>query len=119
MCSVQDKADDVKVGVRSTALLFGPHTRSILTGFSVSAVSLWTLAGYMNAHGLPYYLGVGLAGLTLARILRTVNFDSRPSCWDGFMKCVRAGAWLWGGAIADYVLSVLLGLPTGLSLLGL
>lgn len=119
MCSVQDKADDVKVGVRSTALLFGPHTRSILTGFSVSAVSLWTLAGYMNAHGLPYYLGVGLAGLTLARILRTVNFDSRPSCWDGFMKCGRAGAWLWGGAIADYVLSVLLGLPTGLSLLGL
>ncbi len=73
----------------------------------------------MNAHGLPYYLGVGIAGLTLARILRSVNFDSRPSCWDAFVKCGWAGVSVWAGASADYVLSVLLGLPTGLSVLGL
>ncbi|KAI0347347.1 4-hydroxybenzoate polyprenyl transferase [Trametopsis cervina] len=112
----QDKSDDVKVGVRSTALLFGTHTRSVLTAFSVSAVSLWALAGYANAHGLPYFLGVGLAGVVLARILRAVDFDSRASCWDAFRRCGLAGVAVWAGAGVDYVLSVGLGVPTALGL---
>jgi 4-hydroxybenzoate polyprenyltransferase len=116
--STQDKTDDVKVGVYSTALLFGAHTRSIVSAFSVSSISLWALAGYANAQGVPYYLGVSLAALTLARILRTVDFDSRASCWDAFRKCGWAGAWLWAGATADYALAVGLGLQTGLGLVG-
>ena len=103
-CSAQDKDDDVKVGVRSTALLFGDHTRAVLSAFSASSVSLLTLAGYMNAQGLPYYAGVGLAGLQLARILYKPDFSSRPSCWAGFKGCGWAGAWLWTGAVADYAM---------------
>lgn len=98
----QDKSDDVKIGVRSTALLFGAHTRSVLTAFSASTVSLFTLAGYMNTQGLPYYFGVSLAALQLARILRTVDFESRESCWEAFKACGWAGVWLWAGATIDY-----------------
>ena len=98
----QDKADDVKVGVRSTALLFGEHTRAVLTGFSASSISLVTLAGYMNAQGLPFYAGVGVAAAQLARVLYRTDFDSRPSCWAGFKGCGVAGASIWVGALADY-----------------
>ncbi|THG95505.1 hypothetical protein EW026_g6164 [Hermanssonia centrifuga] len=109
----QDKDDDVKVGVRSTALLFGDHTRTILSAFSASSISLFTYAGLINGQGLPFYTGVGLAGVQLARILYKTDFNSRPSCWQGFKDCGRAGAFIWAGALADY--GLLLGgvqLPT-------
>ena len=49
----------MKVGIRSTALLFGEQTRPILAFLSASTISLITLAGYLNGNGLPYYLGTG------------------------------------------------------------
>ena len=100
--TTQDKADDVKVGVRSTALLFGAHTRGALSAFAASSVACFALAGYVNAQGAPFFAGVALAGLQLARVLRATDFDDRASCWAGFRGCGRAGALLWAGALADY-----------------
>jgi 4-hydroxybenzoate polyprenyltransferase len=45
----QDKDDDLRVGVKSTALRFGQETRPWLTGFSTAFISSLVLAGY-NAH---------------------------------------------------------------------
>jgi len=100
----QDKLDDVHVGIRSTALLFGAHTRPILSALSLSTITLITYAGYLNAHGSSFYMGVGLATAQLARVLYQTNFDSRPSCWKGFVGCGWAGFWIWMGALSDYIL---------------
>lgn len=72
----------------------------------------------MNAQGLPFYVGVGLAAMQLARVLRNVDFDSRPSCWDAFKACGWAGVCLWAGATVDYA-CMLGGVETGLAGLGL
>lgn len=98
----QDKKDDVQVGIRSTALLFGERTRPILSGLSLASLSLITYAGHLNAQGEVFYVGVGLAALQLARIIRRTDFDSRESCWDGFVGCGWAGFWIWMGALGDY-----------------
>ena len=90
------------VGIRSTALLFGQNTLPILSALSASSLSFISLAGYMNGQALPFYAGVGLAGVQLARVLRNTDFDSRPSCWKGFVGCGWAGFWVWMGALADY-----------------
>ena len=100
----QDKLDDVNVGIRSTALLFGAHSRSILSGLSLSSMSLISYAGYLNAHGAPFYLGVGLASAQLARVLYQTDFDNRQSCWKGFVGCGWSGFWIWMGALGDFIL---------------
>ncbi|KAH0587296.1 hypothetical protein H2248_006098 [Termitomyces sp. 'cryptogamus'] len=100
----QDKSDDVHVGIRSTALLFGHHSRLILSGLSVSTISLISCAGYLNGQEALFYLGVSLAALQLARVLHRTDFDSRPSCWRGFVGCGWAGFWIWMGALGDYSL---------------
>jgi len=100
----QDKDDDIQIGVRSTALLFGEYTRPILSGLSATSISLITYAGYLNGQGLPFYVGTGLAAVQLARVLARTNFDDRPSCWTGFVGCGWAGFWVWMGALADYIL---------------
>jgi 4-hydroxybenzoate polyprenyltransferase len=98
----QDKIDDVTVGIRSTALRFGDSTRPILAGLSASTLALISSAGVVTGSGLPYYAGIGVAGVQLARVLHRTDFDSRSSCWSGFVGCGWAGFWIWMGALADY-----------------
>lgn len=99
----QDKADDARVGIRSTALLFGEHTRLVLAAFSASSVSCITLAGYLNAHGAPFFLGTSLAAAQLARVVYGTDFNDRASCGRGFVACGWAGLWVWMGALGDFV----------------
>ncbi|KAH9062181.1 UbiA prenyltransferase family-domain-containing protein [Lactarius vividus] len=99
----QDKADDVHVGIRSTALLFGEHTRSILAAFSASSVGCVALAGYLNAQGTPFFLGTGLAAAQLALVIHRTNFNDRTSCGRGFVACGWVGFWVWMGALGDYI----------------
>ncbi|KAH9973075.1 4-hydroxybenzoate polyprenyl transferase [Lactifluus volemus] len=99
----QDKTDDVRVGIRSTALLFGEHTRSVLTAFSASSIGCIALAGYLNAQGAPFFIGTGLAAAQLARVVYRTDFDDRESCAKGFVTCGCVGFWIWMGALGDYI----------------
>lgn len=63
-----------------------------------------TYAGYLNGQASPFYLGMGLASLQLARVLYHTDFDNRPSCWRGFVGCGWAGFWVWAGSLADYIM---------------
>ncbi|KAI8384678.1 UbiA prenyltransferase family-domain-containing protein [Radiomyces spectabilis] len=98
----QDKKDDVKVGVKSTALRFKDKTTQWLTGFSASFVSMTALAGYMNDQGLPFYaLSVCGTAAHLAWQLKTVNYDVPADCWAKFKSNTWTGALLWSGIVAD------------------
>lgn len=98
----QDKKDDVTVGIRSTALLFGERTRPILSALSGATVGLVGYAGALAGAGLPFAAGTGLAGAQLARVLWKTEFDDRESCWKGFVGCGWSGFWIWMGAVAEY-----------------
>ena len=100
----QDKTDDVSVGIRSTALLFGERSRVVLVWLSSGFLSLVSFAGMLNEQGAAFYAGVGLAGIQLIRVLRQTTFSSRLSCWKGFTRCGWAGFWIWFGAFGDYIL---------------
>ena len=69
----QDKHDDARVGIRSTARLFGQHSRLIISLFSVAMIGLLVYAGVKNDQGAPYYMGVTTAAGQLARIAWSVE----------------------------------------------
>ncbi|KAI9471040.1 MAG: 4-hydroxybenzoate polyprenyl transferase [Benjaminiella poitrasii] len=98
----QDKKDDVKAGVRSTALRFGDKTPQWLTGFSSAFIGMTALAGYMNGQGAPFY-AISVVGTAchLAWQLKTVDYHSTASCWSKFKSNTWAGAILWSGILAD------------------
>ena len=41
----QDKEDDIVVGIKSTALLFGDRTKAVLAAFATSSIGFLTLTG--------------------------------------------------------------------------
>ncbi|KAJ1926144.1 Para-hydroxybenzoate--polyprenyltransferase, mitochondrial precursor (PHB:polyprenyltransferase) [Tieghemiomyces parasiticus] len=100
----QDKRDDRLVGTRSTALLFGDRSRTVLSLLSAQTVALLCLAGYANDHGLIYYLTTVVgAGGHLAWQLATVDFDNTRDCWRKFESNVWLGALIAGGVGGDYL----------------
>ncbi|KAI0065687.1 UbiA prenyltransferase [Artomyces pyxidatus] len=103
----QDKRDDIKAGVKSTALLFGKHIRAVLSGFAALFVGALAAAGYLNHNGLPFYaLGVGGAAVYLTRQLNTVDLDNVKSCLHAFEgNGFTFGTIVWLGLFADYVLA--------------
>jgi 4-hydroxybenzoate polyprenyltransferase len=104
----QDKEDDVNVGVRSTALLFGTQTKPILAGFGATFLAGLSYAGYLNGQGLPFWLlSVGGAAAHLAWQLRTVDLASRPSCWRRFGSNRDLGFIVWLGLMMDYFVAII------------
>ncbi|KAJ2305103.1 Para-hydroxybenzoate--polyprenyltransferase, mitochondrial precursor (PHB:polyprenyltransferase) [Coemansia sp. RSA 2706] len=98
----QDKRDDIAAGVKSTSLLFGDHTKLVLSGFSASTIGLLCLSGYMNGNGLPFYLTVAGAGTAhLIWQLKRVDINSPPVCWRIFKSNAWFGAIILGAILAD------------------
>lgn len=98
----QDKKDDIKIGVKSTALRFGEKTNNWLALFSGTFVSMTALAGYMNGQGLPFYtLSVLGTAAHLAWQLKTVDYNNPADCWSKFKSNTWTGGLLCSGIITD------------------
>ncbi len=80
----QDKEDDVRVGVRSTALRLGAASRGWIAGFYGVALLLLLAAGYAAAVGPAFYGLLVAPALMLAWQVKTVDFDDRGSCLRHF-----------------------------------
>src|SRR5205823_4764047 len=59
----QDKEDDARIAVKSSALALGARTRPFLFGFYAAALALWASAG--TSAGLSVLVWAGLAGAGL------------------------------------------------------
>ncbi|KAJ0094056.1 hypothetical protein Patl1_16351 [Pistacia atlantica] len=81
----QDKEDDLKVGVKSTALRFGDSTKEWISGFGIACISGLALSGFNADIGWPYYALLAAASGHLGWQIRTADLSSRADC---NRKCV-------------------------------
>ncbi|KAJ7352119.1 UbiA prenyltransferase family-domain-containing protein [Mycena albidolilacea] len=94
----QDIRDDVKMNVRSTAILWGTWIRPLLIVCGVTFVSMLAVAGILNNQGTPYFVvSVGGTVLHLVWQSRTVDLDVPKSCWTNFNRNGQLGWIVWGG----------------------
>jgi len=99
----QDKEDDVLIGVKSSALALGKHTRIFLFLFYIAAVMLWALAGEAAGLGLPYRIALILVLFQLCWQAARLTIDDPADCLAKF-KSNRVTGWLmFFGIIAAHV----------------
>jgi 4-hydroxybenzoate polyprenyltransferase len=101
----QDKADDLLIGLKSTALKFGATTKRWLALFYGGAVLLWGLAGVLAGAGLPTFMALALAGLQLGWQIRTLEMDDGANCLVRFVSNRLIGWLLFLGLVADMALA--------------
>ncbi|KAF7335717.1 4-hydroxybenzoate polyprenyltransferase, mitochondrial [Mycena venus] len=103
----QDIRDDVKMGVRSTAILFGTWIRPLLIACGVTFVTMLAVTGVLNGQGTPYFVvSVGGTAIHLVWQSLTVDLDVPKSCWTNFNRNGQLGWIVWGGLMLDYILSL-------------
>ncbi|MDE0242587.1 MAG: 4-hydroxybenzoate octaprenyltransferase [bacterium] len=102
----QDKTDDERIGVKSTALAFGESTK-LLTGLFYGVfVAGAALAGYLAGTGWPFLVVLAIAAADLARQLVTVDLDDPGSCLRTFSANNRIGLLVFAGLVAGRLVPV-------------
>ena len=76
----QDKIDDLIIGIKSTARLFGNKSRFYVGLFFIISLLLLLLCGFFSNLSWPYYIGLLLAALQAAWQTFTIDFDDPNSC---------------------------------------
>lgn len=97
-----DRDDDIRIGVKSTAILFGRADRLMVGLFHALTLTLLVWAGARAGLDLTYYIGLllaaGLAGWQ-QWLMRT---RSRDGCFRAFLNNNRFGAVIFAGLALDY-----------------
>jgi 4-hydroxybenzoate polyprenyltransferase len=88
----QDKNDDAKIGVRSTALLLGQASRGWVGAFYAVALAGMAAAGAAAGLHWVYLAGLSLAGLHLAWQVTRWAPDDHADCLAKFKSNSRFGA---------------------------
>jgi 4-hydroxybenzoate polyprenyltransferase len=97
----QDKEDDALVGLKSTALKFGPRTKPWLALFYALTILLLGLAGAGAGAGWPYFIGLALGSAQLAWQIATLDIDDPANCLVRFRSNRDFGALVFLALLAD------------------
>src|SRR5208282_777181 len=98
----QDKEDDIRIGVKSSAIALGSHTRPWLAAFYGAALLLWAAAGVAAGLGVLFWVGLAATALQLAWQAARVATDDPADCLAKF-RSNRAVGWLMlAGIVAGH-----------------
>jgi 4-hydroxybenzoate polyprenyltransferase len=89
----QDKEDDVRIGVKSSAIALGSRTRSWLFAFYGTALLLWAAAGHAAGLGMMFWVGLAAAAGQLTWQAARVAIDDPTDCLAKF-RSNRVVGWL-------------------------
>ena len=99
-----DREDDIRIGVKSTAILFGSADRAMVALFHVLTLALLVWTGTHAGLGLTYYIGLLLAAVLAGRQQWLIRKRSRDACLRAFLDNNRFGAVIFAGLALDYLL---------------
>jgi 4-hydroxybenzoate polyprenyltransferase len=97
----QDREDDALIGIKSTALLFGERTKSMLGFFYALAVALIGAAGYTAGAGIVFAIGLLAFAGHLAWQVARLDIDDPDRCLALFKSDRDAGLILFAGMLLD------------------
>lgn len=102
MYSMVDREDDLKIGVKSTAILFGDYDRIMIAVFQLLFLLTLFLVGLDLEYSGIYYLGLGLAALILGYQQFLIADRVPAHCFAAFLNNHWVGAIVFAGIIGHY-----------------
>ncbi|KAI0567138.1 Prenyltransferase [Gracilaria domingensis] len=100
----QDKSDDKKLGIGSTALAFGDRSKQILAGFMGAQMAFLLAAGASAGLGTTYYMGITAAMIHSGYHLNKVELSKPRDCFDAFLSHQITGSLIWASILCGRVL---------------
>ncbi len=96
-----DRDDDIKIGVKSTAVLFGRYDKLIIALLQAAFILLLIYIGLVLPMGLAYFIAVGIAtGLCTYQQL-IIRQREKSQCFAAFLNNNYVGAVIFIGIAID------------------
>ena len=105
MYAMVDSEDDLALGIKSTAILFGDSDRLIIGVIQLMVLLCLLMIGHQAEMGAIYYSGVLLAGILFVYQQYLIRFRTREGCFQAFLNNNWVGAVIFLGILLDYMFS--------------
>jgi 4-hydroxybenzoate polyprenyltransferase len=94
-----DREDDIRVGAKSTAILFADADRPIIGILMLTFLFALLLAGTRAQLIWPYFAGLGIAAALFARQQWLIRSRERDACFAAFRNNNWVGFVMWVGLV--------------------
>ena len=101
-----DRDDDMKMNLKSSALLFGVFDVAMVMLFQGLFIVIMAGVGVWLKLGLIYFLGLAMALVLMAYQFHLIKTRDRERCFKAFMNNNWVGAVIFGGLALDYYFRV-------------
>jgi 4-hydroxybenzoate polyprenyltransferase len=98
-----DRDDDRRIGIKSTAVLFGDYDRLVIAVLQLMMTLLLVAIGVVNNLGLAYHGAVVIAGLLFVRQQWLIKDQERDQCFQAFLNNNIYGGVVFLGIMLDFM----------------
>lgn len=105
MYAMVDRDDDLKIGVKSTAILFGLFDRLIIGLLQILTIALLVFVGMTLNFGWPFFFALFVAGLLFAYQQWLIKDRNRQNCFKAFLNNHYVGMVLTVGIAGQYLIN--------------
>ena len=100
-----DREDDLQVGIKSTAILFGDLDTRVILVLQVLCLMAFVATGLSFGLGPIYFISIGLVGALFLRHRKLINNRSRETCFQAFNESKWIGLIVAVGLLGHYSVS--------------
>lgn len=99
-----DRKDDVQIGIKSTAILFGESDRGVIAVLQVLSLGALALAGREFGLGWPYFVSLVVTAALFGYHLYLIRERDEAACFRAFLHNNWVGVTIFMGIVANYTL---------------
>ncbi|MCB1785004.1 MAG: 4-hydroxybenzoate octaprenyltransferase [Chromatiaceae bacterium] len=103
MYAMVDREDDLRIGIKSTAILFGRYDRLAIGVLQLVMLALLWSVGDLSGRGIVYH--AALAGVAALFVYQQwlIRARDRAACFRAFLNNHYVGMLLFAGLLIDYL----------------
>ncbi|MGV2872363.1 4-hydroxybenzoate octaprenyltransferase [Colwellia sp. E150_009] len=103
MYAMVDRDDDIKIGVKSTAILFGDHDKRIIGFIQLLVLGILFTVGDILAFGWPYQLSLVISAGLFSYQQILISNRERDKCFQAFLHNHWVGMVVFIGIFIEYL----------------
>lgn len=102
MYAMVDREDDIKLGLKSTAILFAENDTLIIGLLQIGFLAGLLYTGFLFKLKLPYYLSLIVAGGFFIHQRRLIKDRNPQNCFKAFLNNNWVGLVIFAGIVGSY-----------------
>lgn len=103
MYGMVDKEDDLKIGIKSTAILFGKNDKLIIGLLQLATLLLLSIVGILEHLTWVYYVGLAIVGLLFLQQQHRIKNREKAACFKAFLDNNYVGLIVFVGLLLTYL----------------